>query len=329
MYVKKENVKDVLISRLSEMVATLNEHALFIDGHPIHILGQDCIIHGPSISSKEYRDLVKGARVWDVVWDGEVLVNLYEHMLGHTGNFVFRWNMIHPSDRCEESLFFTSKMALSFRANYKKDWKTGHAHLVTILNYFVCRASLLRVDKELDNSRYSLCVNSQLPENPVTHQRIPVVKFNLKDNLPSFITKEFNGYEWHRKEDHVTGPLQTFQDDTGTKVFLSSRKDTSLQFLLWEGISLFDSAYEALYAWCKKNARLALSVYFKGQETPSLLFLEKEEVFYFKEGFFFYKDALSKKMTGINMSNVISFTKWWGHPQWQEHELPEILDKCK
>ena len=41
MYVKKAKVKDVLISRMSEMVATLNEHALIIDGHPIHILGPD------------------------------------------------------------------------------------------------------------------------------------------------------------------------------------------------------------------------------------------------------------------------------------------------
>ena len=250
-------------------------------------------------------------------------------MLGHTGNFVFRWNMTHPSDHCEESILFSSKMALSFSGNYKKDWKTGHAHLVTILNYFVCRASLLRVEKEIDNTRYSLRVNSQLPGNPVSHQRIPEARFILKENLPSFITSKIKEYEWHCKEDYITESIRSSQDDTDTRVFLSSRKDTSLQFLLWEGISIFDTAYEALCEWCEKNARLALAIRFKGQEIPSLVFLEKEEVFYFKEGFFFYKDALSKKMTGINMMNVVSFTKWWGNTNWKEHELPEILNECK
>lgn len=328
MYVKKTELKDFLINRLEELVGTLTEHPLVMDGHPIHVLGRDCVIQGPPISCKEYRDLIKGFRVWDVVWDGEVIINLYEHLIGHTGGFARRWQTIHPLDIIEESILFDSKWAFNRSVDYLKDWRTGHDHLVTILSYFVIRASILRVDKILDKSRYAIYVNKgELPENSIVCMHLPVAKIQLLEEIPDFITAKIADYKGYFDRDFVTDKRVITRDATSTTVTLSSRNGESLLSLIWKSIETFNKAYEALHAWYYANVSMALSVVYQGESKPSILYLAEEEAPVCADGFLFYLDALTRKVIGINMQQIKTITPIWGDDNWKESKLQEILRK--
>lgn len=329
MYIKKTELKDFLVNRLSELTSTLTEHPLIMDGNPVHVLGRDCIIQGPPIPCKEYSDLIKGFRAWDVVWDGEVIVNLYEHMIGHTANVIRRWQMIHPADHIEESILFSSKWVFRGSADYTRDWKTGHAHLITILNYFVIRASLLRVNKVLNKNRYALFINKgELPANPLVHQHIPVAKIQLLEELPSFITDKIENFSGRLSKDYVAEKLySTHIDETSTALTLSSKEGVPLLALLYESLELFNEAFESLQTWYKENVSMALSVLYQGESKPTVIYVDKEKAPIFADGFLFYRDALTHKVVSINVMQIKTITPHWCDDNWKESKLQEILRK--